>query len=336
MPLQAFTSPVIYRGGTAQYLCIEDVYTCRPTHTDESSEEHQVRGILFVRFAIAACDRYLGVFEELLQAGWEPVKLFSVPATTHLDTNRKVIELAQKYRINIQLSRMSERDLAELGEHGCETLMIASYNWRIGNWRPYLKHAVNFHPSPLPEARGPYPMTRAILERRASWAVTCHKIEPEFDAGDIVASETFSLAGQECHESLNLKLQMASARLARHVAGQFSTLWDQAKPQGAGSYWPYFTEEDRTIHFSNTVEDILVQVRAFGSLECIACINGVRINVRRVIGWTEAHDRIPCTVAHTNNQTIVVATLDGYVAIVEWSLSDGCLSSASLEQMSLI
>jgi len=289
-----------------------------------------------VRFAIAACDRYLGVFEEFLKGGWEPVKLFSVPATTHLDTNRKVIELAQKHRINIQLSRMSEHDLLELGDRGCETLVIASYNWRIGNWRPYLKHAINFHPSSLPEARGPYPMTRAILERRESWAVTCHKIEQEFDAGDILASETFPLNDHECHESLNLKLQMASARLARHLAGQFPMLWDQAEPQGTGSYWSYFTEEDRTINFPNTVEDILVQVRAFGSLECIACINDVRINVRRVIGWTEAHDRIPCRVVHTNNQTIVVATPDGYIAIVEWSLSDGPLSSAFLEQASFV
>ena len=51
--------------------------------------------------------------------------------------------------------------------------------------------AVNFHASPLPNARGPYPAFRAILEGRRSWGVTCHRLEHGFDAGDILAAEVF-------------------------------------------------------------------------------------------------------------------------------------------------
>lgn len=273
-----------------------------------------------MRFAITGCDRYLSVFEEFLKAGWEPVKLFSVPATNLLDANSRIVSLAERRGIDVQLTRMTETDLQQLRERGCDALIVASYNWRIGNWFPYLKYAVNFHPSPLPLARGPYPVVRAILEDRRSWALTCHKIEPEFDSGDVLAAETFALHDRECHESLNLKLQMASSRLARRVAGNFSLLWEQATPQDQGEYWPMFSVSDRTINFSNSVEVILRQLRAFGSLECYAFANEEPIYVRRAIGWAETHGNQPNAVVHIDNHTLVVAAKDGYIALLEWGL----------------
>ncbi len=171
-----------------------------------------------------------------------------------LESNHKVIELAQNKRISVQLSRMTDDDLRELGESGCEVLIVAGYKWRIGDWRPYLKHAINFHPSPLPEARGSYPIVRAILENRKSWAVTCHQFDPDFDTGDILAAETFPLNDTECHESLSLKVQMASGCLAERVARNFLELWGQAMPQGPGDYWPQLTQQEITINFFNSVD----------------------------------------------------------------------------------
>ena len=279
-----------------------------------------------MRFAITACDSSLGVFEGFLRAGWEPVKFFGVSAQGGLDGNQKAIELAQSKHVDVQLSRMSEDDLRDLGESGCEVLIVADYKWRIGDWRPYLKHAVNFHPSPLPEARGPYPMVRAILENRKSWAVSCHRLDPDFDTGDILAAETFQLNDSECHESLNLKIQMASGRLADRVANNFLELWNQAIPQGQGDYWPNPTQEEQTIHFSSSVDTIMRQIRAFGLIGCLAYINGVSICVRRAVGWTEMHNHPAGTVAHVNGNTIVVAAKDGYIGIIEWSTASNDLS----------
>lgn len=281
-----------------------------------------------MRFAITACDNSLAVFEAFLNAGWEPLKLFSVPTIDSLTSNNKVIELAKSIGINVQLSRMTERDLQDLGECGCEALIVAGYKWRIGDWGSCLKYAVNFHPSPLPEARGPYPLVRAILENRKSWAVTCHQIDADFDTGAILASETFPLSDNECHESLDLKIQMASGRLAEQVAGRFSELWDQALPQGAGNYWPMFTREEQTIDFANPVDIIMRQIRAFGLIECQAYINDILIFVRRAVGWTETHSRLPGAVVHANNKTIVVAAQNGYIGIIDWVIASTDLSKA--------
>src|ERR1700677_239792 len=118
-----------------------------------------------MRFAITATDRYIGVFQALIDRGWRPLKVYTTPVDGRLHHNTAVIELARKLGIDAQISRLSNDNLRELADRGCEALVVASYRWRIGDWRPYLRRAVNFHPSPLPRARGPYPAPVAILEQ---------------------------------------------------------------------------------------------------------------------------------------------------------------------------
>jgi methionyl-tRNA formyltransferase len=271
-----------------------------------------------MRFAITATDRYLGVFETLVKSGWEPVRLFTTPVDDRLFHNKAAIEYAQQLQVPIQLSKIRERDLEELAALGCEALVVASYNHKIGDWTPYLKYAVNFHPSPLPLARGPYPIIKAIRDRHASWGITCHKLSADFDAGDILASEQFPLSAGECHDSLDLKIQMASKRLASTVADRFAALWDGAQPQVGGQYWKFWSEGEKTINFDDTVEDILLQSRSFGSHETFVHLRGFKLRARRVIGWTESHAHAPGTPVHAYNNTVVISVRDGYIALTEW------------------
>jgi methionyl-tRNA formyltransferase len=272
-----------------------------------------------MRFAITATDRYLGVFETLVQAGWKPVRLFTTPVDNRLFHNRAAIEYAQQLQVPIQLSPLRTRDFEELAGLGCDALVVASYNHKIGDWTPYLKYAVNFHPSPLPLGRGPYPLIKAIRDRHTSWGVTCHKLSPQFDAGDILACERFALAKGECHDSLDLKIQMASKRLADCVSQQFESLWNTAQPQIGGSYWKFWTEEDKTIDFADCVEDILLQSRSFGSHETFVHLKGFKLRVRQVVGWTEHHSHALGTAVHAYNNVVVIAVRDGYIALTEWA-----------------
>ena len=275
-----------------------------------------------MRFAITATDRYLGVFDAFIEAGWEPVKLFTAPLDNRTEFNQAVVERAQGLHIDVQLSRMQERDLQDLALRGCDLLVVASYNWRIGDWRPYLRHAINFHPSPLPEGRGPYPAVRAILEQRKVWGVSCHQLDAEFDSGVILAQVLFPLADDECHDSLDLKIQMASQRLAQQVASNLPALWQHAEPQGKGegSYWRRWHDDERLIDFSRPIEEIARHIRAFRVVEALADINGVRIYVRRAVVWPEAHAYAPGSVVHSHHLKVVVAAPDGYVALLEWSV----------------
>jgi len=272
-----------------------------------------------MRFAITGIDRSISVFDALIEAGWEPVKLFTMPVDDCNDHHVNIVNRANQLKVPVQLSRLQDEDLRQLGALRCDVLVVASYNWKIGDWSPYLPHAINFHPSLLPEARGPYPMIQAILRDEKNWGVTCHKLSPQFDQGDILAQQAFPLSADESHESINLKLQMASRRLATRVAGNFTELWNAALAQGPGSYWKMPGEVERTLDFTESVETILRQVRACGLFECKATVNGTAIFVRRTVGWTEVHHHTPGTVVHVQHRSMVVAVRDGYVGLIEWS-----------------
>jgi methionyl-tRNA formyltransferase len=273
-----------------------------------------------MRFAITATDRYLNVFRSFVERGWTPLKVFTGKVDNRLHRNSEVIDFARQLNADVQISRLTEANLRALAEAGCEALVVASYEWRIGDWSPYLKYAVNFHPAPLPRGRGPYPLPAAILEDAPTWGVSCHKVAPEFDSGDILKGIEFPLSPGEDHNSLDLRIQLVAQRLAADVADHFVEYWNVARPQGAGTYYPKWSEADRHLDFAQPVEQILRRVRAFGPIECIAHLNNTMLFVQRAVGWTEPHQLKPGTVVHVNSLAFVVAVADGYIGLTDWSL----------------
>jgi methionyl-tRNA formyltransferase len=273
-----------------------------------------------MRFAVTVTDRYLNIFQALVERGWTPVKVFTGKVDNRIHRNTAVLDYAKSLKLEVQISRLTDANLRELHDAGCEALVVASYEWRIGDWRPHLKYAVNFHPAPLPRGRGPYPIPGAILEGATTWGIACHKVEHEFDTGDVLQTVEFPLSVTEDHDSLDLRLQLAAKQLTADVADHFVDYWNAATPQSGGSYHSKWTEVERRLDFSQAVGTILRQVRAFGPLECIAHLGKTVLFVRRAVGWLEFHGLPPGTVVHANSLSLVVAAADGYIGLTEWSL----------------
>lgn len=275
-----------------------------------------------MRFAFAGIDFLSGVYEALVAAGWEPVKLFTRPCDGVYDHNDTVVARARAARIPIQLSRLMPADVEELARrHGPETaLVVAGYPWLVRGWGGRLRRALNVHPSPLPTGRGPYPLFRAVLEGYETWGVSAHVLsEDGFDAGDLLAQELFPLPADACHESLLALCQMAAGRLATRLAADLPGLWVRAEPQGDGSYWPRAGDGDRTLDFREPVATVLRRVRAFGSIETIAQFGESRAYVAEATGWAESHPHAPGTIVHRHRRHLVVAAKDGYVQVLRWS-----------------
>ena len=289
-----------------------------------------------MRFALATTDRHLPALEALLEAGWRPVKLYSAPQDGVTDRIDGLAAMALRLGVPLHLGRIDDSELDGLSERGCEILITSIYRWRIPAWEGRLPYAINLHPSPLPLGRGPYPQVRAILEAHPRWGVTAHKIAPEFDAGDILDSETFELAADESHETLNLRLSMATRRLMERILTKgVGPLWLRAKPQGDGEYWPRWSDADRALNFDAPVADILRRVRAFGLLETMAQPLGQsRVFVRQAHGWVEPHGHAPGTLVHHSRTNWVVAAADGYVALMGWSpVSAGLIRTMELGRL---
>ena len=272
-----------------------------------------------MRFAFAGIDFLGDAFLTLIERGWQPVKLFSRPCDGIYDFNEATIARAYALRVPVQTSRIRPADLAALGGLGCEALVIAGYPWLVTGWEEHIPYAVNFHPSPLPEGRGPYPLFQAILEGRRDWGVSVHALKPAFDTGPILAQDRFPLGADETHDTLLARCQMAVTRLSARLSTELPDLWANAAAQGAGSYWPRVTERRRTLDWGATVAEVLRTVRAFGSIETIANVGGKRLYVWSATGWTEAHRLAPGTLAHKHRRHLVIAVRDGFIQLTGWS-----------------
>jgi methionyl-tRNA formyltransferase len=272
-----------------------------------------------MRFAFAGIDMLGSVFETLLAAGWQPLKLFTRPCDGVFDFNDRVVQLAKQNRIPIQLSPITEPDIAALAVQGCDCLVVAGYNRLVKHWQGVIPYAFNIHPSPLPEARGPYPLMRAIMEDRDSWGVSAHILDPAFDTGAILAQESFPLTPLDTHDSLLARCQIGASRLAARLSGELPALWANAKPQVGGTYWNRITDADRVLDWSAGIAQVLRKVRAFGSIETIARIGGAEIFVSEATGWREPHTLPPGSIAHRYQRHLTITTSDGFAVITRWS-----------------
>ena len=272
-----------------------------------------------MRFAFAGIDFLGDVFETFLAKGWEPVKLFSRPCDGIYDFNDATLSRARSLRLPVQMSRILPADLAGLKTMGCEALVVAGYPWLVTGWERHLSYAINFHPSPLPLGRGPYPLFQAILDGLPEWGMTAHALEPSFDTGAIVAQKRFRLSGTETHDTLLSKCQMAAKELAAELAGDLPRLFSEAKAQGSGTYWPRVTQAQRTVDWAGVVRDVLRTIRAFGSIEAFAQVDSRYVYVWEATGWEEPHSYRPGTLVHRHRKHMVVAARDGFVQISGWS-----------------
>ncbi|MGO4705835.1 methionyl-tRNA formyltransferase [Microvirga sp. 2MCAF38] len=272
-----------------------------------------------MRFAFVGIDFLGDVFQTLLDRGWKPLKLFSRPCDEVYDFNDVTVAKAHSLNVPVQMSRIQPSDLMQLQERGCEALIVAGYPWLITGWEARIPYAVNFHPSPLPEGRGPYPLFRAVLDEFPEWGVTAHALAPSFDTGPIIAQDRFALTRSDTHDTLLTKCQMAAKRVAHTLADDLPGLWAQASPQGQGSYWPRATQRERTLDWTRNVDHILRTVRAFGSIEVIAQIDSRHLHVWAANGWTERHEYRPGTIVHRHRNHIVVAVGDGFIQLSGWS-----------------
>ncbi len=272
-----------------------------------------------MRFAFAGIDFLGDVFETLVGQGWEPIKLFSRPCDGIYDFNDVTVARARSLKIPVQSSRIYPADLAGLKAMGCEALVVAGYPWLVKGWERHVPYGFNFHPSPLPVGRGPYPLFQAILDDVPEWGVTAHVLDPTFDTGPILAQKRFPLAPDETHDTLLARCQMAAKDVAARLAADLPRLWHEARPQGPGSYWPRMTQSQRTVDWTGRVRDALRTIRAFGSIEAFAQVDSRYVYVWDAAGWEEPHRYRPGALVHRHRKHLVVATRDGFVQITGWS-----------------
>lgn len=195
------------------------------------------------------------------------VEIFSCHTDNSTEFNTQVVDFATTRGIPCQLEPITLLDMNRLLQKGCDLLLCAGYYHKIPTETSI--PMVNLHPSLLPDGRGAWPMPQSILNGETTTGITLHQISDKLDGGKIILQRECEITPTENLETLTRKLQTIGAALIQTFLSDWQSLYQNATPQGVGSYLPYLTESDFPITSDTTVTVADRILRAFYGYECI-------------------------------------------------------------------
>lgn len=232
-----------------------------------------------MRIAYLGYDLLYPCLTALADSGCDIMEVFTFPTDDEFEFNRDVKGFAAALGVPCTQERITLADIHRLRDAGCEAIVCAGYLYKVP-----IDHSipiVNVHPALLPIGRGAWPMPVTLLRGLTVSGVTLHKMEAEFDTGDILLQQSFPVGPEDTLETMTAAIREIGAGLCRELAADFSRYWNSARPQGSGEYWPCPDEEDCTVTPETAPERAELILRAFLGFDCYLQGEGVD---RRIVG----------------------------------------------------
>lgn len=220
-----------------------------------------------MKIAYIGIDLLYPALPALYDKGCDILKIFTCRTDNITEFNTAVTEFAYSHNIPLTMERITLTDLRILEDIGCELIISAGYYYMI----PVDTNIkmINIHPTMLPVGRGAWPMPRLIMDGYTEGGITFHKIVKEADAGDIVLQKSFTIDKKENHMTYMDKVYRFLKGMIDELIDKLDELYNNALPQGEGSYFADMVQEDYTVDSSMTVQEADVILRAFYGYECI-------------------------------------------------------------------
>ena len=270
-----------------------------------------------MKIAYCGYDFFHACLAELLLAGMDVYRVFTVPCDNRVNFNQYIYQLCEKNNIPVSEHRITEETIKQLQSEGCELLIAAAYNYKIPSLSAAKIKGINIHPTLLPIGRGIWPLPWTILTGQKQSGVSIHKLTEEYDAGDILLQRSFSVAPDERLESLSAKTQLLARNMILDVALNFEHYWGTAVAQsGDVSVWNYPPKEQRTLSWEKNVGELDRICRAFGKFGCFATFENNNWIVYGLSAWEQRHNFTIGSVVHKTNTEMIVAARDGLVSLL--------------------
>ena len=197
----------------------------------------------------------------------EILKIFTCPNLYEGESSDRVVAFAEERGIPYTKEKVTTADLEQLHKAGCDLLLCAGYYYRLP-----ITHAfpmVNIHPAPLPSCRGAWPMPWLLLWGEAQGGVVFHKMEKQFDTGEILLDAAFPLSPRHTLSDYMADANRLIPSLLKDLLAHLEAYWQNARPQGEGRYLKNPTEEDYTVSGDMTAEEADRILRAFYGYPCL-------------------------------------------------------------------
>ena len=269
-----------------------------------------------LKIAYCGYDYFHSSLESLLLHGYKVAKVFSVDCNNQDYHNQYVLDTCNKHNIPYTLTPINAEDIIALEQEGFNILISAAYNFKVPDLSASGIRGINIHPTYLPTGRGVWPLPWIILLNKKMSGVTLHKLNAQWDAGDIVLQDSFPVSEDEILETLNVKCQRLAQSLLLKFIDDPDQYWNTAKTQTIAEYWPMPSKQDRTLVWSKSVDELDRISRAFGKHGCFTHFNQHDWIVFSLKTWKESHSYTPGTVVHKTNTEMVVAAADGLVDLL--------------------
>ena len=246
-------------------------------------------------------------------------EIVAIFAAGSAENCKDIQQYASQHNIQYFTGKPQRTQIQKLEDEGVSCFFSIEYDSLIPLPSSKVK-TINMHPTMLPEGRGITPLSHLILQYPQHAGITFHKLAEQFDEGDIILQSPIQLDEQEGLESLLVKLNYQIPELLNSLLSDLPDLYQQARPQGKGSYWPRLTDQDRMLNWSATTEDISRMIRAFGQFGVVCCIGHEIWLVNHIETLTTLHASPSGSLLTEDNKTCVVAVADGIVIIYKDSI----------------
>lgn len=146
--------------------------------------------------------------------------------------------------------------------------IVAAYGMMIPNEALAIPKygMINFHPSLLPELRGPSPIPMAIMCGHTKTGVTIIQIGEKMDAGDVLAQEVCDLTGKETTPSLSADMAHIGSKMLLETITKIAdgTIDPKKQDEKKATFSPIIKKSDGEVLFKKYhAQNIEQAARAF-------------------------------------------------------------------------
>lgn len=169
----------------------------------------------------------------------------------------------------------SKEDYKEFFSAKLEAIIVAGWQYKIPYW--FINEIncpiFNIHASLLPLYRGPEPLIQQILNHEVEGGVTIHKIDKDWDNGDVCEQKKFNIDTNDDNQKLFFKAVLTGKKLFSDFLIKLKNNQIQFSKQDSSraTYFRKINFLDYIIDESKSSEYILTLQKAFKGLYPITC-----------------------------------------------------------------
>jgi len=183
--------------------------------------------------------------------------------------------------------------------------------------------SVNVHASLLPRYRGPAPIQWAIINRESHTGVTTMFMDAGMDTGDILLQAQEPVLPDDTSETLHARLAGLGARTLLKTLAQFAagTIETMEQDDSLATYAPMLKKADGRIDWNRPATQIEAFIRGVNPWPGAFTHLGQRqLKIFKAAVLPGRCDLPPGTVARGFSHELRVATLDGFLLLLEVQL----------------